>query len=320
MKKVRGFVFFAFLAALVLSCSIAMAAAPQVSNAAYGGGSWGPPYDHTVWEPLVSFNLNTNATITAQLYLEGSTTPFNIPQMANGTPATNATVDAGHVVLYWPGVDTTGWHPGPGTVNFTVHIIATNSDGTTEIDYTFDFTYAHDITQHPGYQAAEWMWQNTVCSFGPHFRDYSTATDKWYMFTPVDLSADGVQTFEMVAGGRYVIGQVSVAVEGDQVTVNYKYFNRSDDIINLRDFFTIFGDLSSVTTADPDELESMEYGKAYSIANDLGGDTNVLLFTCNQVNFLNNIDGIVRFYENIPWRAELREKMVELAGITPLAK
>lgn len=159
-------------------------------------------------------------------------------------------------------------------------------------------------------RAAGWMTNNTVCSFGPHFKDYLN-TDKWYMFTPIDLTVQGTQSFELVAGGMYKIGTVDVTVSGDAFRVNYTYVNPSE-ITNKGEFFTLFNDLGSVTAVDPDRLTSLTYGQQYSIENDLGGDTNVLLFTCNHATFLNSTTGIERFYENLDWRKELRDGMIAL--------
>jgi len=154
---------------------------------------------------------------------------------------------------------------------------------------------------------------NTVCSFGPHFRDVTPSlTDDWYMFTALDLSQNGVQTYEMVAGNVFIVGTVTITVDGDEVTVHYEYVN--DKIMEEDSFFTFFNDYDSITTVNPNELATWEYDKTYSIANDLGGDTSVLLFTCNEVTFRDDNPGIVRFWENIEWRKALRDQMLTMIG------
>lgn len=154
---------------------------------------------------------------------------------------------------------------------------------------------------------------NTVCSFGPHFRNVTPSlTDAWYMFTALDLSQNGIQTYEMVAGNVFIVGSVTITVDGDEVTVHYEYVN--DQIIAEDDFFTFFNDYNSITTVNPSELTAWEYDKTYSIANDLGGDTSVLLFTCNKVTLRDDNPGIVRFWENIEWRKALREQMLTMIG------
>ena len=132
------------------------------------------------------------------------------------------------------------------------------------------------------------------------------------MFTPLDLSRDGVQTYELVAGNVFVIGDVTIEVKGDNLTVNYHYC--SNDILDKDQFFTIFGDYDEITTVEPEQLNRMEYNKTYSIQNDLGGDTSVLLFVCNRASVRDDTLGIVRFWENIQWRKELRETMLAMIG------
>lgn len=158
---------------------------------------------------------------------------------------------------------------------------------------------------------------NTVCSFGPHFRNVSPdLTDKWYMFTPIDLSKDGTQAFELVGGNVYIIGKAAVTVEGDKVTVTYEYFN--DDVWHRGDFFTIFPDYDSITTVNPDEIEKgYTFGEPISIEKDLNGDKEVILFIRNVATFRDDNPAIVRFWENIKWRKELRESMLAFIGKAP---
>lgn len=172
------------------------------------------------------------------------------------------------------------------------------------------------ITEEPAPLEGVYYANNTVCSFGPHFRNLTPdLTKKWYMFTALDLSQNGVQEYELVAGNMFVVGRVYVTVDGDNVTVSYKYNN--GEIYNHGDFFTIFPDYKSVTTVEPSEIENaMEYDKTYSIANDLNGDKEVLLFICNVVTFRDDNPSIVRFWENIPERKALRESMLEAIGMS----
>ncbi|HPJ02441.1 MAG TPA: hypothetical protein PKU80_06350 [Candidatus Limiplasma sp.] len=159
-----------------------------------------------------------------------------------------------------------------------------------------------------------WYPNNTVCSFGPQYRDVTPElTDKWYMFTPVDLSVDGTQTFDLIGGSMYVIGSVTVTVEGDTVMVDYKYVHHG--VESLAEFFTLFPDYDSITTVEPDEIESMfTFGETYSITNDLNGDTEMLLYICNRATFSDATPRIVRFWPNLDWRIAQREAMLESIG------
>lgn len=160
-------------------------------------------------------------------------------------------------------------------------------------------------------QASPWVWKNTVCSFGPSFQSVDASlTDKWYTFTAVDLSEDGIQSFDLVAGGTYRIGQVYVNVMDGTVRVTYRYVCPSQ-IYEEEAFFTIFPEAEDITGVEPEALEAMNYGDYYSIAEDLNGDTSVLLFVCNRVSFLKDTPGVERFYDNSPENRRLRQEMLE---------
>jgi len=157
-------------------------------------------------------------------------------------------------------------------------------------------------------------FNNTVCAFGPRFRDVSSKlTREWYMFTPVDLSQEGTQRFELIGGGMYVIGEVIVTVEGGRVTVEYDY--ASGDIEGGREYFVFFPDFESITRKDMDNFQKrFTYGKSYSIEEKLGGDTDVILFVCNTATFEKTSRGVYRYYENQEERVQLRDKMLEMIG------
>ena len=169
-------------------------------------------------------------------------------------------------------------------------------------------------------EKATWYTKNTACSFGPYFREErSTLTDKWYTFTPVDLTIQGRQTFEYVASNMYVIGEVYVDVAGDNVTVTYyNFYDRfQGNTKTLTEFFTIFPDLKSVKDVNPETMDDLgfAFGQNISIEKDLGGDTNVLLFVRNQVTYSTyptSTSKLTRFWPNLPERKALREQMRNL--------
>lgn len=172
------------------------------------------------------------------------------------------------------------------------------------------FFVRRDVGGAATLEKAQWLSNNTVCSVGPRFQDVRDAlTDEWYMFSVVDLSENGMQSFDLVAGGIYVVGEVYVTVKDDSVHVTYAY-DHPDEIYETEKFFRLFTDLDSMDTVHPEDLESMEYGAYYSISEDLGGDTTVLLFTCNRVSFMNSTPGLTRFYESLDDYEELLEDML----------
>lgn len=167
----------------------------------------------------------------------------------------------------------------------------------------------------------KWYPDNTVCVAGLEFREVKPGlTDKWYNFAPIDLSKDGMQSFDLVAGNLNVIGKVNVLVEGDQVTVEWKHVHDSccdANFMSKREFFTFFSDLNAVNAVEPDQLEGFEYGTPISIANDLGGDTNVLLYVNNMATYCSNYCNLkpqsyTRYWRDLDWRIAARGAMTQL--------
>lgn len=167
-------------------------------------------------------------------------------------------------------------------------------------------------------EKATWYPNNTACSFGPAFRDVKPSlTEKWYLFTAIDLSIQGRQEFEYIASNMYVIGKVYVDVFGDQVTVTYHnfYADQGGNTETKSEFFTFFHDLKSVKNVEPETMADPGYrfGVPVSIENDLEGDTRVLLFIRNRVtycDYVNNTHKLTRFWPNLQERKQLREQMI----------
>jgi len=190
--------------------------------------------------------------------------------------------------------------------------------------YSMDLYYNFPTGKNKGtditIERAEWYSNNTACSFGPAFRDLRPGlTDKWYTFTPIDLTRQGRQTFEYVASNKYVIGEVYVDVKEDSVTVTYRNFydSKSGNTKTEEEFFTFFRSLASVSRVEPEQLQSQafSFGVPLSIERDLEGDTSVLLLVCNRVTYCNYVTGekkLTRFWPNLPERKALRESMLAL--------
>ena len=190
--------------------------------------------------------------------------------------------------------------------------------------YTYNLYYYYSAPKGEAPQItvekATWYSNNTACSFGPQFRDVRPAlTDKWYMFTPINLSLQGRQEFEYVASNLYLIGKVYVDVAGDWVTVTYRnyYADQGGNTETLSEYVTFFHDLNSVTNVEPETMSDLgfRFGQPISIQNDLGGDTNVLLFVRNRVtycDYVTNSQKLTRFWPNLPERVALRNSMMAM--------
>ncbi|MBE5786404.1 MAG: hypothetical protein E7324_02560 [Clostridiales bacterium] len=156
---------------------------------------------------------------------------------------------------------------------------------------------------------------NTVCVIGPAFRDFADPiTDKWYTFMPLDLQKSGEYRFSLAGGNCYTIGEVVITVDGDNLTANYKYYNLGAGnwpTEDLSQYLNFFADYESVTAEALEGETPFQFGQTYSIANDLGGDQQVLLYVCNRASFYThnasiepyNDDDYLYFFRN--WMADM---------------
>lgn len=132
-------------------------------------------------------------------------------------------------------------------------------------------------------QTTDYFPRSTACSIGPRFCDVSRLTNQWFRFTPLDLGTDGVQTYDLMASDAYVIGQVTVKVAEGMVTINCTYV--SEDVKVREAFCTLLPSLAETETLNQNSLTHYAFGEPISIADELGGDTKVLLFICNVVDY-----------------------------------
>lgn len=165
---------------------------------------------------------------------------------------------------------------------------------------------------------------NTASSFGPQFREVTPGmTDLWYMFTPLDLTRQGRQTYELVASNMYVIGEVYVDVYGDTVTITYhNYYDGEGGETKVRqEFLGLYGSYADVVLPNDVPVKSyvnpptrFAFGMPFSIQYDLGGDTNVLMLVRNVVDYwrypLPVDTEFARFWANSPNNKALRENML----------
>lgn len=188
-----------------------------------------------------------------------------------------------------------------------------DGDGKVDKKYVYDKYGNLTKTYHYDYP---WYPNNTTSTFGPRFRDAKPGlTDKWFMFTPLDLSQDGTNSYDLVASNMFLFGKVYVSVKGDEVVITYTTVNkgRGNQMIES-EYLNLLPDLASVTSVNKSDLgEGFRFGHPISIQNDLGGDTKVLMFVNNIVTFRNPIvdwgQELTRFYPNLPHLVELRNQM-----------
>ncbi len=161
---------------------------------------------------------------------------------------------------------------------------------------------------------AYYFGHNTVCSFGPHFRDHGGPTSKWFTFTVFDLDEDGIQTYDLIAGNSYIIGKVWIQKWGDEVTLTTGYI---PGIEIYEEYFDLFTDYDEITRDDLEwRVDGYEFGDKVSIENDLGGATeNLILFVCNIVSFRGDNPNLVKFSENVSSIKLQRKQMLDKLGM-----
>lgn len=146
-------------------------------------------------------------------------------------------------------------------------------------------------------------FHNTACVKGIRFRDYDASiTDKWYMFAPIDISVDGEQVFDLVAGNMHTIGTVHVLVKEGTVTITYELANEREISVKS-EFVTLLPSIADAANADTDKMTQFVFGEPISIADDLGGDTKVLLYVLNNVVYEEKTTGIQAFEDNKDYEA-----------------
>lgn len=149
----------------------------------------------------------------------------------------------------------------------------------------------------------------TMCPIGLSFRDVAPgSTKEWINFIPLDLSQEGEQSYPLIAANAYVIGSMKVNVSGGQLTVSYELIKGATA---GSEYLTFYPDLAAALAQEPAKLGGKNYpiGQPISIADDLAGDTSVLLLLCNRVSYHDELKGLTRFYPRNPEHAKLLEAM-----------
>jgi len=170
--------------------------------------------------------------------------------------------------------------------------------------------YVNDQTDGKLVMASEaWYPDNTACVFGPKM------DGSWKTYAAVDLSKEGTQTLKLVGAGAWLLGNVNVTVTGDEVVVNY-LMNEDvittdvhDDITVDTEYVNIYADVESMDIAAE---SAYAFGQPISIANDLGGDTTVVLYVQLQVDYPVHCPFVYRFWPNLWQNKAIVNAMTDL--------
>ncbi len=132
--------------------------------------------------------------------------------------------------------------------------------------------------------------QDTLCAFGLRLKDVGNYLDPsystWYMFTPFDASVEGMQTYELVVNDAYIVGTCTLTILNGEVSFTYNL--NSPGIQMEEEFFTILNKMTDLHEYEPEKLMdkyAMKTNTPYSISQQFGGDTNLVLYMCCRVRF-----------------------------------
>ncbi len=213
-----------------------------------------------------------------------------------------------------------------GDMNTYMYTIKVKGGETRQLQYAQKLTIRKDKnnveTRIYDQAYGNYLPRNTVSSFGPHFRDVTPRlTDLWYMFTPIDLSIQGRQTFVLVASNMFEVGEAYVDVNQDTVTVSYYMFDQEKPDFStelISEFVTFYNSYADVDIVEPENMpgpSAFAFNQPFSIQNQLGGDTNVLMFIRNRITyyrFPTPRSEYIRFWENKPEYIARREAMLNM--------
>lgn len=138
---------------------------------------------------------------------------------------------------------------------------------------------------------------NILCAMGPRLRDVDLSpnpnSEMWYMFTPVDVSVDGEQTYDLVASNLYTVGAMTVIVENGFMTVEYT-LNDSERMEVELEFYTVVGSMSELSEYEPERLLSyrLSVGQPICLKEKFGDDTNLVIYFCSRIGYKYNPDAM----------------------------
>ena len=153
---------------------------------------------------------------------------------------------------------------------------------------------------------------NTACSEGFSFRDVKPGlTDKWYMFTPLDLSVDAELAISLIASNLYRIGTVNAVIRNGSITVTYE---AAEGILVKSEFMTLLPSLDEVREVEPSLLSSsaLPFGRPVSMIQDLSGDSRMLLYVNLVVDYNGNEQGVEPFSRRNPAHADFLKTLEPL--------
>ncbi len=161
-----------------------------------------------------------------------------------------------------------------------------------------------------------WYPNNTIGLAGLSLQEANKRLpDKWYNVIPVNLTAEGRQTFFLVITNNKFIGECYVDVYGDTVTVSYDLIENGSIEVKSHygRWFTSLGDITTSSIEANDN--AILFGEPMSISRDLGGADVALLFIRSKATYrMPFADGtaLTEYWRNKPEWKEFRKNLTML--------
>lgn len=117
----------------------------------------------------------------------------------------------------------------------------------------------------------KYYYSNTLTSFGPTTEELLGEGD-WYRVTPIDLSVDGIYTFDLIASNAYVVGTVTITVSEGVMTVSYDV--NANHIEVKEEALLLYASKADLAEG---KAVTVAFGEEINLAETFGEDTKVLV-------------------------------------------
>lgn len=114
-------------------------------------------------------------------------------------------------------------------------------------------------------------YNSFITGFGPTTREL-VGGSAWNRVTPIDLNAQGTQTFDLIASNKYVVGTMTVTVANGTLTVSYKLNSAQIDVSS--EVLKIYDNVDALRTGT---AKAYVPGMPIDIASTFGEDSHVIL-------------------------------------------
>ena len=145
---------------------------------------------------------------------------------------------------------------------------------------------------------------NTITSFGIESSELID-TDDWYRVTAIDLSVDGIYTFDLVATNAYVVGTMTVTIADGTMTIEYELNTNNAEI--FEEYLVLFANKADMAEG---KGYTVPFGTTINLAETFGDDTKILVSMILVANYDAASYGVALFDAN-DYAVELA-KMLEL--------